>query len=317
MQRIMVTGAAGFIGSTLAERLLAKDWFVIAVDNFNSRYNPSIKKGNVADAKRYSKYKLYEDDVRDRARMIEILTHEKPSTVVHLAGCSGIPGSLIEPEEYYANNLLGTQSVLDTCRVAGVEHFIFASSGSVYGETEGLAAEDSPLPSAKNAYVATKLLAEAAAHSYADVCGLKVTILRIFSVYGPRQREETAVLKFMTAIDMALPVPIYGDGSACRSFVYIEDCVGGIIKAIEKPFGFEIINLGGERSTPLSDIIAMLSTFLGKQAIVRYMLPPGELPRSSFSDNTKAGRILGYIPMITMEEGLARFVRWYKSERTT
>lgn len=316
MKRILVTGAAGFIGSTLADKLLDRGDAVIAVDNFNARCDPALKRANVALAVERAGYVLYKADVRQHDRMMEILTLERPQTVVHLAGHPGIAASLSEPEEYFSHNVQGTQSILNASRAAGIASFIYASSMSVYGETAGPIAEDHPLPPAGTAYVASKLLGEATARAYAEICALRTTVLRIFSVYGPRQREETAIPKFTRLIDAGLPVPVYGDGSACRSFVYIDDCVDGIIRAIDNPFAFEVINLGAPRSYTLSELIAMLSSCLGKQAIVEYRPAPSALPKASHADLTKARRLLGYTPRIPIEEGLARYVRWYKTENT-
>lgn len=311
MKKILVTGAAGFIGSTLVDRLLAEGYETVGIDNFCQRNDPRIKRFNLSGVVHNKAFTLYECDVRDASQLKAIFLKEKPDAVLHLAGHTGVYASLQDPEEFFSTNALGTECVLEACRVCGCKTLVFSSTGSVYGHSLLPVTEDTLLPEAANPYVASKRLAERFAAAYAEVCELNVTVLRIFSVYGPRQRTNMAVHQFTRRIDRGEPVVLYGDGRDSRNFLYIGNCVDGIILAMENADGFKVINLGEERSVALQDIVQMLSGFLQKTAVIQYVLTPPEILPEMSASITKARRVLGYEPKVSMEEGLRRFVQWY------
>ena len=315
MKKVVITGAAGFIGSTLADTLLRRGDIVVAIDNFNNRYDPLIKRANIKNAATNARYTLYEDDIRDASRMTEILKSEKPDTITHIAGYTGLSASLADAEAYYSNNGAGTHSMLEAARAADIGHFIFVSTGSVYGECPVPASEEQPLPPPGNPYVATKILGEKFVKTYADLFDIDFAILRLFTVFGPRQRPMMAVYKFTDLIDTNQQIPVYGDGSGFRDYLFIDDCIDGLLRVIDSRLKYEIINIGGQRAVSLSDLIQQLSRILNKPARIQFIPIPKGVPLKTLANITKAKRLIGYEPKITFEEGLTRFVEWYKTTK--
>jgi UDP-glucuronate 4-epimerase len=313
MKKVAITGAAGFIGSTLADYLLHRGDIVVAIDNFNTHYDPHVKRANIHHALADAHYMLYEDDIRDSSRMAEILKLEKPDTIVHIAGYAGMKTSLTNAETYFSNNGGGTHAMLEAARAANIGHFIFISTGTVYGENSLPSSEEQPLPPPCNPYVATKILGEKFVKAYAELFDIDFTILRLYTVYGPRQRPEMAIAKFTQQIDTGQQISIYGDGSALRDYLYVDNCIEGLVKAIDCRFKFEIINIGEQRTVSLSDVVRLLSRFLNKPARIQYIPTPSGIPGITLANITKAKRLIGYRPKITFEEGLARFVQWYQT----
>jgi UDP-glucuronate 4-epimerase len=315
MKKVAITGAAGFIGSTLADYLLHRGDIVLAIDNFNTHYDPQVKRDNIRHALADAHYTLYEDDIRDSSRMAEILKLEKPDTIVHVAGYTGMNTSLTNVETYFSNNGGGTCSMLEAARAANICHFIFISTGTVYGENLLPASEEQPLPPPCNPYVATKMLGEKFVKAYEELFDINFTILRLYTVYGPRQRPEMAIAKFTKLIDTGKQIPIYGDGSALRDYLYIENCIEGLVKAIDCRFKFEIMNIGQQQAVSLSVVVQLLSRFLKKPAHIHYIPTPNGIPERTLADISKAKRLIGYQPKFTFEEGLAKFVQWYQTEK--
>lgn len=313
MGKILITGAAGFIGSTLADRLLSRGDNVVAIDDFNSHYNPKIKLANIKDAILSPKYVLFKEDIRDFPKMAQIIMREKPETVVHIAGYTGMKTSIADPETYYSNNCVGTYSILEAVRTAKVTHFIFISTSTVYGDSTEPASEDDTLPSPCNPYAASKVLGEKTVKSYSDIFDIDCTILRLYTVYGPRQRSEMAISKFTRLMMDGEKVPIYGDGSAFRDYLFVDNCVDALIKAIDRRFKFEIINIGEQRTITLSTIVTLLSKYLNKPANIEPIPNPAGIPEASYGNIAKAKKMLDYEPRVSFEEGLARFVQWYQT----
>ena len=314
MKRVLITGAAGFIGSHLAERLLARGDEVIGVDNFNTYYDPAIKRRNVARALEHERYCLFEADLCDGGRVFELFAQAQPDVVVHLAARAGVRPSLEDPNLYHRVNVIGSQHVLEACRsAANLSHLVFASSSSVYGGcTDVPFREDHPVDRPISPYAATKRMNELQAHVFSHLYGLHVTLLRFFTVYGPRQRPDMAIHKFTALIAAGEPVPMYGDGSTARDYTYIEDIVDGVVKAIDTPLRYAIINLGEQRTTCLRDLIELVAKHVGKPATIETMpLQPGDAS-ITYADIGRARELLGYDPQYTMDEGIGRFVAWFR-----
>ena len=313
MARILITGAAGFIGSSLVDRLLERGDNVIGLDNFNSYYDPAIKRGNIAQANSNERFKLYEMDICDGPGIMGLFEEERPEVVAHLAARAGVRPSLQDPNLYHRVNVIGSQNILDACREFRPSHLVFASSSSVYGGiTEVPFNESMDISRPISPYAATKRMNELMAHVYSHIYGLNITMLRFFTVYGPRQRPDMAIHKFTQLISDGKPVPMFGDGSTERDYTYIDDIIDGVTKAIDKPFKYEIFNLGESRTTSLRELINLVGKHVGKSAAIdQQELQPGDVT-ITFANIDKARSMLGYAPKFTMDEGISRFVNWYK-----
>jgi len=313
MKRILITGAAGFIGSHLADRLLERGDKIIALDNFNDYYDPAIKRANIASALEQDRCSLYEADICDEAQVQQIFRDERPDVVVHLAARAGVRPSLKDPNLYHRVNVIGSQHILDACRKSKPSHLVFASSSSVYGGcTEVPFKEDNPIARPISPYAATKRMNELQAHVYSHLYDLNVTMLRFFTVYGPRQRPDMAIHKFTRLVLAGQPIPMFGDGSTRRDYTYIDDIIDGLVRCVDRPFRYEIFNIGEHHTTSLRELIDLVAQAVGKPAqIDQQSLQPGDVT-ITFADIDHARDLLGYNPTFTMEEGIRRFVRWYK-----
>ena len=314
MKKVLVTGAAGFIGSSLVDALIKRGDFVIGLDNFNSFYNPAIKRANVVQASQCEHFRLYEGDILDEPLVERIFAQHRPDIVVHLAAWAGVRPSLQNPKLYEEVNIIGSQHIMDACLKYPPSHLVFASSSSVYGgSTRVPFSEDDPVAAPISPYAATKRANELLAHVYSHVHNLHVTMLRFFTVYGPRQRPEMAIHRFVRLVDKDQAVPMYGDGSTQRDYTYIDDILDGVIKAVDSPFRFEIFNLGEHHTTTLRELIEMISRQVGKPAILQELpLQPGDVT-ITYANIDKARAMLGYAPRYTMEEGIESFVAWYRA----
>jgi UDP-glucuronate 4-epimerase len=315
MRRVLITGAAGFIGSHLTERLLARGDCLLGLDDFNDYYDPAIKRRNVAEALKNERFKLYEADICDEAALRHIFELERPDVVVHLAARAGVRPSLKDPNLYHRVNVIGGQHVLDACRDIRPSHLVFASSSSVYGgSTDVPFKEDNPVHRPISPYAATKRMNELQAHVYSHVYGLNVTMLRFFTVYGPRQRPDMAIHMFTKAILEGKPVAMFGDGSMRRDYTYIDDVIDGLVRCVDRPFRYEIFNLGEHHTTSLRELIDLIAKHCGKPArIEQKPKQPGDV-EITYADIDHAREMLGYNPQFTMDEGIARYVAWYKHE---
>ena len=314
MTKTLITGAAGFIGSHLAERLLVQGWDVIGIDNFDPFYDPAIKRRNLASCMAHPRFHLIEADIRDAAA-VERAMSEKPDAVVHLAAKAGVRPSIADPLIYTDVNVNGTTVLLEAVRRHGVHQFVFASSSSVYGNNEKVPfSEDDNVDFPISPYAATKKAGELIGHTYHHLYGLDVTCLRFFTVYGPRQRPDLAIHKFARLIDQGRPIPIFGDGTMMRDFTYLDDILDGVIAAMERCRGYHIYNLGESRPICVNDLIAELETALHRKAHREYHpRQPGDVDRT-YADVRRAIRDLGYEPRTPILEGLKRFVAWLRNQ---
>jgi len=311
MRSALVTGGAGFIGSHLVHRLLTEGWRVTVVDNFDPFYDPGIKRTNVAPHLEYVNYSLIEADVRDVHSLRERLSGEH-DVIVHLAAKAGVRPSIRDPIGYQEVNVRGTQSLLELARESGVRHFVFASSSSVYGTNPNAPwQEDASVLVPISPYAASKVAAELLGHVYSHLYGIRFISLRLFTVYGPRQRPDLAIHKFARLMLKGKPVPIYGDGSSSRDYTYIDDIVQGVRAAMDySSSDYEIINLGSNKTVSLLEMVRAVEEALGMKARLEFLPPePGDVPQT-WADVEKARRLLGFRPNTPLVEGLRRFARW-------
>lgn len=321
LRRYLVTGGAGFIGSHVADHLLAAGAErVVVVDDFNDYYDPLVKWGNVAPAQRHARYRLVVADIRDAARLERLAQEEQIDCVIHLAARAGVRPSLTEPRLYQSTNMDGTLNLLEVARHHGWKHFVFASSSSVYGPVAVPPfREDAPLMPV-SPYAATKAAGELMTHTYTSLYGLRAVCLRFFTVYGPRQRPDLAIHKFTRSILRGQPIPFYGDGSTIRDYTYIDDILQGIFGAIrytvEGATPFEVVNLGESHCISLSDLVRSIERATGCRAILDRQPPQaGDLPLTH-ADVSKAARLFGYQPSMPIDAGLERFIAWLNGQAT-
>ena len=317
MRNVLVTGGAGFIGSHLVERLLGEGlWRVHVVDDFNDFYDPAIKRRNVAPHLSREDFHLTEADIRDRDALESVFRESAFDCVVHLAARAGVRPSLVEPLLYAETNIRGTLNLLELARAHGVRQFVFGSSSSVYGENEKVPfSEDDPVSRPISPYAATKAAGELLCHTYSHLWGLRSVCLRFFTVYGARQRPDLAIHKFARLISEGRPLPVFGDGTTRRDYTFIDDIIAGVRAAIDyEASAFEVFNLGESRTVELRELIALLERGLGREALIeRRPTQPGDVPQT-FADISKARRLLGYDPRTPIEEGIRRFVEWFRQE---
>lgn len=312
--KVLITGAAGFIGSHLCERLLDKGLSIVGIDNFDDFYDPKIKRRNINSCLKNKNFQLIETDIRDNTAMEKAV--EGVEIVVHLAAKAGVRPSIAEPLLYSDVNINGTMVLLEAAVKHKVGKFIFGSSSSVYGNNEKVPfSEEDNVDFPISPYAATKKACELICHTYRHLYGLNITCLRFFTVYGPRQRPDLAIHKFSRLIEREKPIPIYGDGSMMRDFTYIDDIIAGIVAAMNKCEGFNIYNLGESQPITVNDLIDEIEKALGKKAIREYLpLQPGDVNRT-FADITKANKELGYNPSTPIRDGLAKFTAWLRQEQ--
>lgn len=310
-QKILVTGGAGFIGSHLVDRLLAQNFQVTCIDNFDLFYNPEEKHRNIARHLENPRFTLLKKDIRNLQSLI-ISTDDCYDAIVHLAAKAGVRPSIQDPLTYTAVNITGTQNMLEIAREKKVPQFIFASSSSVYGVNPDVPwNEDMHLLKPISPYAATKLAGEFLGHTYSHLYGIRFIGLRFFTVYGPRQRPDLAIRKFLTSVIDDKPIDVYGDGSTRRDYTYVDDIVDGVIAALNyKESNYEIINLGNNKPIELRALIEKIEQVTGKKAILnRLPQQPGDVPQT-FADISKAQRLLNFAPSTPIEEGLENFYRW-------
>ena len=320
MNNILITGGAGFIGSHLVDHLLAQGlWRVTVVDDFNDFYDPSIKLENVKTHRSNPNFELVEADIRDPAALRRAFTETNFECIVHLAARAGVRPSLKEPHLYLETNVNGAMNLLELARSSGTKQFIFGSSSSVYGLNNKVPfSEDDPIFNPISPYAATKAAGELICHSYAHLYGMRIVCLRFFTVYGARQRPDLAIHKFAKLISADKPIPVFGDGMTRRDYTYIDDIIAGVRAAIDyHQSKYEVINLGESRTVELRELISLLEDALGHRAEIDWQpSQPGDVPQT-FADITKARRLLGYNPQTQIEEGIKRFVEWFRDGTRT
>ena len=310
-----MTGAAGFIGSHLCERLLSNDCNVVGLDSFDEFYDPKVKRSNIAGCMENSRFDLFEGDIRDADFVNSILSAKDIDIIVHLAARAGVRPSIEEPVLYQDVNITGTVTMLEAAKEHGVKKFVFASSSSVYGNNEKVPfCETDNVDFPISPYAATKKAGELICHTYSHLYDIDMTCLRFFTVYGPRQRPDLAIHKFAKLIEAGEPIPVFGDGSMMRDFTYIDDIINGIVAAMDKCSGYEIYNLGESRPVRLDVLISEIEKALGRKAIInRFDVQPGDV-KQTYADVGKAVAKLGYEPRTEIAVGLERFVKWLRNK---
>ncbi|MCZ2113172.1 MAG: NAD-dependent epimerase/dehydratase family protein [Anaerolineae bacterium] len=312
---ILVTGAAGFIGSHLAERLCQRGDTVIGLDNFNDYYDPARKRANEHRLNTYPNFRMIEADVRDRDRLFELFATEKITAVAHLAAMAGVRNAVLNPDLYVNVNLNGTQNLFDASRAGGgVDNFVLASTSSVYGNTTRIPfVEDDPCDRPLQPYAAAKRAAEILGFSYHHLFGLNLTVLRFFTVYGPNGRPDMMAYLLADSIVKGREIPLYDNGQMYRDWTYVDDTVSGIVSALDRPLGYEIINLGRGEPVLLSDFVAIMENLSGRKAnVVPAPRLAADFPRNE-ANIDKARRLLDYNPVVPVTEGVRRFWEWYQA----
>jgi UDP-glucuronate 4-epimerase len=326
---VLVTGGAGFIGSHLCTLLCTAGQRVICLDNFDDFYDPAIKQANanqlLAEVGSPACLILHHGDIRDHHMLRQLFQDESIDTVIHLAARAGVRPSIEQPLLYSAVNIQGTLNLLECCREFHVKQFLFGSSSSVYGERlQGPFSEDDEVNAPVSPYAATKRAGELLCYTYAHLYQIRVACLRFFTVYGPRQRPDLAIHKFARLMSQGKPLPIYGDGTSQRDYTYVDDIVTGILRAWEwmqrSPSAanlFEIFNLGGSHPVPLLELIRLLETALGYQAMLDWLpSQPGDVS-ITYADLQKSQAMLGYTPRVDIATGIHRFATWFLQQTHT
>ncbi len=309
--KILVTGGAGFIGSHLIEKLLEEGNEIICVDNLNDYYDPVLKQNRL---KKFEDKIIFEKiDISDYSQLAAVFKKHSFEKIAHLAAQAGVRYSISHPEVYNQSNYIGTANILELAYKNNVKDIVFASTSSVYGESKDMPfQETNSADRPMSIYAATKRAGELLAASYSHLHGLNVTCLRFFTVYGPFGRPDMALFKFTDAILKNVPIDIYNNGDMKRDFTYVSDIVDGFVTALKNPFRYEIINLGHGKPVELMDFVKILEVKLDKRAQINFMpIQSGDVPET-YADNTKARKLLGFNPKISVPEGVSNFVDWYK-----
>jgi UDP-glucuronate 4-epimerase len=316
-KKVLVTGGAGFIGSHVADFLLARGDDVVIVDEVNDYYNVDIKESNLTMLRQKygdSRLKSYRGDICDQNLMTSIFEAEGITFVCHMAARAGVRPSIQDPYIYIHSNIEGTTRLMELSARFGVENFVFASSSSVYGgSTSTFFSEEDVVDNPVSPYAASKKACELLAYTYHHLFKLNVTGLRFFTVYGPRGRPDMAPFKFIDRVSRGMEIQKFGDGSSSRDYTYIEDIVDGVVRAVDRPYAYQIFNLGKGSGTSLNEFIDLVQTHVGKPARIQ-QLPdqPGDVPYTC-ADVSKAERLLGYSSSVPFEEGIRRTVEWYQT----
>jgi UDP-glucuronate 4-epimerase len=314
--RVLVTGGAGFIGSHVSERLLRDGHSVSILDDLNNFYSPAAKQANLEAVRRQGPYEFYFGDISDEPRVQQVFEKSRPDAVIHLAARAGVRPSLDQPMLYGQVNVQGLIAVLEACRQQRVPKFVFASSSSVYGIGNQVPfREDDAVTLPVSPYAATKIAGEKIAYTYSHLYGLRVVCLRFFTVFGPRQRPDLAIRKFVARIDRGAPIPVYGDGSSGRDYTFVEDTVEGVMGALAYDCSYDVFNLGNSNPVLLKDLIRTIEAALGKKAeIQRLPDQPGDVP-VTYADISKAQRLLGYEPRTPLRQGIEKYLTWYYEQQ--
>jgi UDP-glucuronate 4-epimerase len=326
MKRVLLTGCAGFIGFHVAQRLLQSGYEVLGIDNLNQFYNEGLKPARLAILEKDAGFKFTRADIADTAAVSDFFLHKEFSTVVHLAAQAGVRYSLKNPHLYVQSNLAGFVNMIEAARKKMLSHFVFASSSSVYGTNKKTPfSEDDNVDHPISLYAATKKSNELIAHVYAHLYGLPVTGLRFFTVYGPWGRPDMAIFKFCKAIYEGSPIEVYNQGQMLRDFTYVDDIVEGVVRVLGKPPRlqkstpesdisprYRVYNIGHNHPVELLALIQLLEKKIGKKANIKWLpMQPGDVP-VTYADINRLGNEVGYRPHTSIEEGISRFVDWYR-----
>ncbi len=316
---VLITGAAGFIGSHLAQRFLSEGRHVIGLDNLCDFYDPAFKRRNIADATADAadRFTLVECDIRDREAVFKAFEKYQPDSVVHLAAMAGVRPSIARPDYYTAVNLDGTVNMLDAAVKTGVKKFAFASSSSVYGNNDKVPfSEEDRVDFPISPYAATKKSGELICHTYWHIHHLPIVCLRFFTVFGPRQRPDLAISKFLRLVRDGQPIQMFGDGSTSRDYTYVEDIVTGVCASLNHcspEVGYRVYNLGGSSPVSLRELIETIERVVGKPANVEQKpMQPGDVQRT-FADIARSQTELGYSPTTSLADGIVKQWQWIQS----
>lgn len=313
----LITGGAGFIGSTLTERLLNENNKVVCIDNFCDYYNPKLKEKNVEEFVKHKNYSLYRIDIRNKNDVKKVFDENKIDVIVHLAAMAGVRPSIENPLLYQEVNGIGTQNILEEAKLHNVKSLVMASSSSVYGNCKEIPfKEDMIVDYAISPYAATKKANEVMAHVYHKLNDMNIIMLRFFTVYGPKQRPDLAINKFTRLMLEGKSIPMYGDGTTSRDYTYVDDIVDGICKSCDYVINndnvYEIINLGSNNPVSLKEMINTIGEVLNVEPKIEVLpMQPGDVDRT-YADISKAKKLLGYSPKFTFKEGIQKFIDWYK-----
>ncbi len=317
MDKILVTGCAGFIGSHLCRSLLAKGNMVYGIDNFDPFYPRATKERNLSAFIDHPRFNFTEFDLADKEALFNWAGAKEVTMIVHLAGKAGVRPSIDDPAGYFKANIVATQNILDLMRTFGIKKMAFASSSSVYGNSETVPfSEDADVSKPVSPYAFTKKACELINFTYHHLYQLDIINLRFFTVYGPGQRPDLAIHKFARLISNGKEIPMFGDGSTARDYTFVEDTVAGIESAVAYLFSnenvYEIINLGNNQPVSLKDMIAAISDAMGKKPEIEQLpMQPGDV-NITFADISKAKSMLGYQPLTPFSEGVRKFAEWFK-----
>lgn len=314
--KVLVTGAAGFIGSHVATKLATRGDDVVGLDNFNDYYNPAKKRANEQRLNAFPNFKMIEADLRDRPRMFAVCAEEKFDAIIHLAAMAGVRNAVAHPDLYVEVDLNGTQHLMDAARAAGdVGNFVFASTSSVYGNTKQIPfVETDPCDRPLQPYAAAKRAAELLGHAYYHLFNFNFTALRFFTVYGPHGRPDMMAYLVADSATKGKQIPLYNDGEMYRDWTYVADIADGVVAAADRPLGYEIINLGRGNTTKLKYFVELIEKHAGGKAnVVSKPKLAADFVKNQ-ADISKAQRLLGYDPQVSVEEGVALFWEWYQQE---
>jgi UDP-glucuronate 4-epimerase len=313
--KILITGIAGFIGSNLGEYLLRNNHKIIGIDNFDLFYNKETKEKNISTLIKSSDFEFYEADIRNKSQINSILSSERPEIVVHLAAKAGVRPSIQNPGEYYDVNVMGTLNILECMQANSIFKMILASSSSIYGNNKKVPfCETDNVDNPISPYAASKKSCELLCHTYCHLYGFNINCLRLFTVYGPRQRPDLAIFKFTKVLFDNEPIPIYGDGTSSRDYTHVTDIVQGIVNSLDNLNGYNIFNLGESKTISLMELVNLLQKYTGKQAILKYLPKQAGDVERTYADITKAKMELSYRPQVSIEDGVKDFVSWYKNQ---
>jgi UDP-glucuronate 4-epimerase len=314
--KILVTGGAGFIGSTVVDKLLARGDQVVCLDNFDEFYDPRIKRRNIEPAMQNPNYRLVEGDIRDMSLLKELFAREKFDMLFHPAARAGVRPSIIDPMLYEDVNIKGTMNLLEMAKDHKLKGFFFASSSSVYGTNEKVPfSEKDFVDHPISPYAATKKACELICYTYHHLYKMNISCLRFFTVYGPRQRPEMAIHMFTRLIDQGKPIPMFGDGTTKRDYTYIDDIADGVLNTIDHNAPWGVYNLGESETTELHELIEQIGNALGKEPVIdRKPMQPGDV-EITYADISHAKDEIGYDPHTKIKDGVPMFVQWYLENR--
>ena len=315
MSNILITGAAGFIGSKTSRKILENGENVIGIDNINAYYDKRLKHYRLETLKQFPNFTFYKADIENKKALADIFQNRKIDAIINLAARAGVRYSIKNPEVYLSTNAHGTLNLLELMRKHDIKKMVQASSSSLYAGQQMPFTEDLPVNNPISPYAVTKKAAEVLAYSYHYLFGLDISILRYFTVYGPAGRPDMSYFRFIKWIDEGNELLLYGNGEQSRDFTYVDDIVDGTVKAL-KPIGYEIINLGNNHPHNILELISIIEKFLKKKARIKNMPAQQADVTATWADISKAKRLLNWIPQISIEEGIERTIKWNIENRS-